>query len=101
MRTKLASGKLWLIILLLLSGLFLTSQVMAYDTQAQVTAPAIVNASSATVHANADTQATIVDVVSLNQVDAHWAQCRRQLGLCAHPQQHCRLDATAGIDVYH
>lgn len=84
MRTKLASGKLGIIALLLLAGLFLTSQVLAYDTPAQLTAPAIVNANSATVHANADAQATIVDVVSLNQVvtligrnaDASWVFVR-------------------------
>ncbi len=84
MRTKLASRKLWLIALVLLSGLFLVSQVMAFDTPAQLTAPAIVNASSATVHANADAQASIVDVVSLNQVvtligrnaDASWVFVR-------------------------
>jgi uncharacterized protein YgiM (DUF1202 family) len=84
MKTKLAFSKLWLTVVVLISGLFLASQVMAYDTQAQVTAPAIVNTSSATVHANADTQATIVDVVSLNQVvtligrnaDASWVFVR-------------------------
>ncbi|GIK54740.1 MAG: SH3 domain-containing protein [Chloroflexi bacterium] len=84
MRTKLASGKLWIIALMLLAGLFLTSQVLAYDTPAQLTAPAIVNANSATVHANADAQASIVDVVSLNQVvtligrnaDASWVFVR-------------------------
>lgn len=84
MRTKIASGKCWLIAIVLLSGLFLTGQVMAYEPKAQVTAPAIVNASSASVFASPTTQATIVDVVSLNQVvtllarnaDATWVYVR-------------------------
>ncbi|NJN53661.1 MAG: SH3 domain-containing protein [Anaerolineae bacterium] len=84
MRTKIVSRKFWLIALVLLSGMFLSTQVMAYDTQAQVVAPAIVNANSATVFANATTSSTIVDVVSLNQVvtllgrngDASWVYVR-------------------------
>jgi uncharacterized protein YgiM (DUF1202 family) len=84
MKLKLTSKNLLLATILLVAGLFLTSQVMAFEGQAQVTAPAIVNASSITIQVQPDPNAAISDVVGQNQVvtmlgrnaDASWVYVR-------------------------
>lgn len=68
MKTKSTSRKLLFVALFLFAGLFLTSQVMAYEARAQVTAPAIVNTNSVRVYTSPDINATVVDILGLNQV---------------------------------
>lgn len=58
------TGKLLGAALLLLLSFFVVSQAMA----AQLTAPAIVNAASVTVHTSPEAAATVTDVVGQNQV---------------------------------
>ncbi len=90
------SGKTFLIAVFLLVSLLLAGQVMALETRAQVSAPAIVNVSSLTVHATADSASAVVDVVGQNQVvtmlgrnsDASWVYVRTPNGILgwARPQ---------------
>lgn len=89
MKTRFSLHKLIFTAVLLLLVLGAAGQAVAYEIQAQVTAPAIVNANSVAVHANADAQATIVDIVNQNQVvtmlgrntDASWVYVRTPSGI--------------------
>lgn len=72
------------LLILLLGGLFLTSQVMAFETEAQVTAPAIVNTGNLNVRSGPGVEYGVLDVLSFGEIvtmlgrnaDASWVYIR-------------------------
>ncbi|MCP4361598.1 MAG: SH3 domain-containing protein [Chloroflexi bacterium] len=84
MKEKLFFGKKWFIVLLLMVGLFMTSQVLAIESEAQVSAPATVNTGALNVRSGPGSEYGVVDVVYQNNVvtmlgrnaDASWIYIR-------------------------
>lgn len=84
MKIKISKKYLLVIALLLMAGIFMSSQALAYEPEVQVTAPAIVNTAVLNVRAGPGAEYSVVDIVRQGDVvtmtgrnaDASWVFIR-------------------------